>query len=378
MAATSSFAQTETIIWNFPANTYPAAGLHLVKRTGTLYGTTQQGGGVNGTVFSLRERHEEWRSKTLYAFDGGTDGSAPDAGVIEDAAGNLYGTTSGGTSGGGTVFELRRLGSSWIETVLHDFSGGSDGVGPGNLIMDRTTGAIFGTTAQGGAADCGTAFELSQSKGTWTETVIYAFQGGRDGCSPQGLREDSKGRLYGVTNLGGNHARGSVFVLANAKGVWHESPIYDFSGTSEGSYPTDLDLDPNTGTLYGTTETGGSSNKGVVFQLTHTGTEWTQTTLHDFAGKPDGSDPLRIHFDPASGRLFGTTYAGGLSDSGSVFQFVGAGSSWTYSQLYGFGAPGDGINPVSRPTVDPDTGYLYGTTTQGGAYSGGTAWMIVP
>jgi uncharacterized repeat protein (TIGR03803 family) len=199
----------------------PAAGLTL-DAAGNLYGTAGLGGaGVGGTVFKLTPNSDgTWAESVLYSFCSladCVDGDAPEAGVIFDAAGNLYGATvGGGALGGGTVFKLTpQSGGTWAESVLYSFCGlrdtcaaGSDPIG--NLVFDAA-GNLYGTTADGGLSSlcagngCGVVFKLTpQLTGSWTEKVLHTFNG-RDGAnSPSSLIFDGAGNLYGTTASGGN------------------------------------------------------------------------------------------------------------------------------------------------------------------------------
>jgi uncharacterized repeat protein (TIGR03803 family) len=283
------------------------AGLLIADSTGALYGTTQFGGYPNcvdglgcGVVFKLTPPTQAggtWSESVLYSFTGGSDGAIPAAGLIFGSGGALYGTTEGGGNpicqggfGCGVVFKLTpptTIGGLWTETVLYSFTGGSDGATPlGTLIAD-STGALYGTTAQGGGSDAGTVFKLTPATGLpWNESILYSFIGGSDGGGPfAGLIADSTGALYGTTTAGGNQScvpspdgvycssYGVVFKLTPATGVpWSETVLWSFSG-SDGSSPTTGGLiADNTGALYGTTlEGGGDSSDGTVFEITGSG-----------------------------------------------------------------------------------------------------------
>jgi uncharacterized repeat protein (TIGR03803 family) len=210
---------------------YSSAGL-IFDKNGNLYGTTLEGGDYGcsasgcGTVFELTPTAGGGWTETVLLNFNGSDGSGPQAGLIFDAAGNLYGTTVGGGTncppfGCGTVFELTpTAGGGWTEKVLHSFGNGTDGANPfAGLIFDAA-GNLYGTTYGGGtyrcgASGCGTAFELTPAAGgSWTETVLYSFSRGNDGFEPEaGLIFDSAGNLYGTTAVGGTYDGGTVFEL---------------------------------------------------------------------------------------------------------------------------------------------------------------------
>jgi uncharacterized repeat protein (TIGR03803 family) len=279
---------TEKILYQFGATSTDAcrskAGL-IFDAMGNLYGTTYSGGDHNlGTVFKLSPRPGGgWTENVLWSFAGApSDGSYPEAGLVLDAAGNLYGTTNvGGSDGeGGVVFELMpQAGGAWTEKILYSFcpyTTCADGFMPqAGLIFDQS-GNLFGTTPYGGqyGATSGTVFELiPQSDGSWEEDIIHNFHGAaKDGTFPvAGLVFDAKGNLYGTTNFGGSHSAGTVFKLApGGAGTWAEEVIYNFGSefqAADGNEPlAGLVLDHD-GNLYGTTSRGGSYGAGTVFAI---------------------------------------------------------------------------------------------------------------
>ena len=340
------------------------------------------------------------------------DGANPAAGLIFDASGNLYGTTSdGGAYGGGTAFELTpKAGGGWTEKVLHEFGKGADGLAPfGGLIFDAS-GNLYGTTYEGGdpgncrGTGCGTAFELMPTVGGgWTEKVLHhfnAFNG--DGLGPSaGLILDSSGNLYGTTYYGGTgscydgnyHGCGTVFELARrASGGWMEHILYSFKGSGkDGIWPGASLIIDASGNLYGTNlESAGAYGGGTVFELTHkTGGGWREKILHTFNGH-DGDSPSALIFD-ASGNLYGTTYYGppqGYNGPcydgtdlgcGTVFELMPkAGGGWTEKILHYFKSNGrDGFHPSGGLILD-SSGNLYSATAYGGANDDGTVFKMTP
>ena len=244
----------------------PAAGL-VRDSAGSLYGTTFAGGTNNfGMVFRVAPNGKE---KVLYSFPGGANGFSPVAGLVRDAAGNLYGTTEGGgTTAGGIVFKLDVSGT---ETVLYTFTGGTDGGGPEAGLIRDTQGNLYGTTVGGGAATCrcGTVFKLDTAG---TETVLHSFDG-TDGSNPvAGLVRDAEGNFYGTASAGGALGFGTVFKLDTA-GVL--TVLYSFAGQADGAYPKAGSVLDAAGNLYGTASQGGNrrgncrtSGCGVVFEIT--------------------------------------------------------------------------------------------------------------
>lgn len=275
----------------------PQAGLVMDKK-GILYGTTSEGGGV----FQLNPNGNEI---VLHYFSGPDDGNSY-AGLLR--VGNyLYGTTANYNGEDGVVFKLSI--KDGFETVLHSFTGGSDGSGPyGTLIADRA-GNLYGTTSAGGASNYGVVFKIAPDG---TETVLYSFTAGPDGDTPYGgLVLDKAGNLYGTTGLGGGHGEGAVFKLA-PDGT--ESVLYSFTGGADGGLPVGSLLMDKKGNLYGTTYSFGTNDNGAVFKVAPDGTE---TTLHTFTGGTDGSQPWGGLIE-TGGYLYGTTTLGGGTGCGGT------------------------------------------------------------
>jgi len=247
----------------------------------------------------------------LYSFKpDGKDSGFPLGGLIGDRAGNLYGTTAGnGAFGSGTVFKLDPTGT---ETVLHNFAGTSDGGNPYCTLIRDTAGNFHGTASTGGLSNLGTVFKLDV---TGNESVLHSFTGGTDGAYPfAGLLRDVAGNLYGTTYRGGGFNQGTVFKL-DANG--QETVLYSFRGTPDGGLPwASLLLGP-TGNLYGTTQTGGAYNLVTVFKVDPAGNE---TVLHSFGSGLDGVYPQAGLIRDVSGNLYGTTARGGSRGVGTIFK----------------------------------------------------------
>jgi uncharacterized repeat protein (TIGR03803 family) len=330
----------------------------------------------------------ELQETALHSFrSGNNDGLAPYGRVISDAAGNLYGTTRlGGTSGAGTVFELTKSGrpAGWTETVLYNFTGSVDGSHPdGGLIFDAA-GNLYGTANHGGAFNAGAVFQLALQGGTWTETVLYSFAGGRDGQAPQGdLIFDQAGNLYGTTTRGGSPGKGIVFELTPAatKGVaWTETILHRFS-FRQGNSPRAAVVFDQQGSLYLTVANGGGSKAGAVLRLKPPATKggaWTAQTLYTFTGGADGLGPL-CNLIFLKGNLYGTTVIGGASGVGTVFELKPPSSHrgpWTETVLHSFTCGSDGCYPWAGLTMDKNE-VFYGTTQFGGLPSnGGTVFQV--
>jgi uncharacterized repeat protein (TIGR03803 family) len=379
----ASAADQEKVLYAFDggADGISPSGTLVFDAVGNLYGTTVNGGDYRcelymgcGTVFKLQPAEQGTWSKTiLHSFEG-QDGAYPSAGLIFDAAGNLYGTTiSGGTKGSGTVFKLAPGGhGEWTETVLHDFDNWDGEAPAASLIFDKS-GNLYGTTREGGRYDSGIVFKLATAaNGEWTETVLHTFNG-KDGSDPLGaLTFDSAGNLYGTTvgaydtDCSGS-ACGNVFKLAPATdGKWTETVLHSFGGRGGSGPGSALVLD-RAGNLYGTTTSGGNLKTcsgdgcGTVFQLIPSANgKWTEKVLHTFNGRTDGSFPYAGLIFDAAGNLYGATWYGGV-----VFELVpDKDGKWTETVLHAFSGK-DGWFPYAGLIFDA-SGNLYGTTQLGG------------
>jgi uncharacterized repeat protein (TIGR03803 family) len=377
LAPVASTAQTETVIHSFLRHANPYAA-PLIDRTGALLVPTYAGRKW-GDVARVFARSGGWSKRTVFIFDG-SDGEDPSGSLLLGQNDTMYGLTNfGGTGGYGTAYSLTPTGNhGWSGSVLYNFKGTSDGGQPrGTLVRDKATGILYGTADGGGTSNCGTAFALTPSNGTWSYTVIHTFGGGNDGCFPgSGIGHRSgKGVLLGTTASGGTSNDGTVFQLTQSKGKWHSSVLYAFKGGNDGIYPGDVVCD-KAGHIFGVAG-GGASGAGVVYELTRAGQAWQQSVLYSFTGGTDGGGPTGLLLEPATGTVFGTTQYGGSHDDGTLFKLVSAGGSWTESVVYSFGStPHDGRSPSSHPIEDPITGTLYGTTSKGGEGGDGTLYQI--
>ena len=319
--------------------------------------------------------------KVVHSFNSdGKDGYDPVAGLVFDAAGNLYGTTIyGGAYGMGTVFELKRTADGgWAEKILHNFnSNGRDGYNPyANLTFDAN-GNLYGTTCNGGLYDHGTVFELvPRVGGAWTEKVLHSFNNTDGACTYAGLILDASGNLYGTVYAGGPAGGGAVFELTlTGSDEWTERILHAFNFDEEnGGYPEgSLVFDAN-GDLYGATR---DNQSGVVFELVPVGdAHWTYNVAYRFNNK-DGSDPDAPPILDAAGNLFGTTYVGGTEGNGTVFELTANGKGgWTEKVLHNFDGK-DGVFVYAGLVFDT-SGDLYGTAVEGGTYNHGTAYELMP
>jgi uncharacterized repeat protein (TIGR03803 family) len=381
VATSSAQAPVETVLHAFTGGTdggYSYAGLTW-DQAGNLYGMTT-GGGTSpcidnfytgcGVVFKVGPAGHE---TVLHSFTGGTDGAVPfnGSGLVRDTAGNFYGVTfQGGPSHYGTVFKLDRTGK---ETVLYAFTGGTDGGNPyGNVALDAK-GNLYGTGYAGGdlglygGFGAGVVFKVDP---TGKETVLHAFTGGTDGEFPSaGLIRDAEGNLYGTTFGFYPSTWGTVFKLDRAG---TETVLHNFTGGTDGGEPIAGLIRDAEGNLYGTASAGGdlscvvfgTPGCGVVFTVDRTGKE---TVLHSFTGGADGGYPGASLIRDAVGNLYGTTLFGGIGGfEGVVFKLDRTG---TETVLYSFTGGADGGNPYA-PLIMDKKGNLYSTTNIGGDLNG--------
>ena len=346
-----------------------------------------------GTAFMLNKAGKE---VALFSFKG-PNGDGPAAGLLRDASGNFYGTTMAGGQftqacggvdghGCGVVFRLTKAGKE----KLYQFKGSPDGMFPEAPLVEDPAGNFYGTTEGGGTHNCGTVFKINAAG---KETILYSFTGGEDGKGPYtGVILDPAGNLYGVTAGGGTHNVGVVY-LVDPSGK--ETVLYNFTGGSDGGVPFSVLLLDGEGNLYGTTQMGGntqcglSGSCGVVFELSpQLGGSWKETVLYAFcslANCADGQDPgVGPLVRDAAGNFYGTTAFGGTfpcfgDGCGVVFELTPSGKE---TVLYDFTGGSDGEDPSAGLTID-DSGNLYGSASVGAdtscAQGGcGTVFEITP
>jgi uncharacterized repeat protein (TIGR03803 family) len=307
----------EKVLHNFSQfggdGAFPFYGTLVRDSSGNLYGTTYVGGIDGqfccGTVFKVTSSGKE---TVLYRFPATNGDGFPQSGLVRDSSGNLYGTTpNGGTSNAGTVFQVDSTGK---KTVLYNFTDSTDGGDPAAGLIRDAAGNLYGTTIQGGSSFAGTVFKVDPAG---KETVLYNFAGSSDGGSPEaGVIRDAHGNLYGTTNLGGTGGAGTVFKV-DTQG--QETVLHNFTAGNDGWLPSGGSLvRDSAGNLYGTAPQGGSTNFGVVFKIDAKGNE---TILHTFSGS-DGKIPYGTLVLDKAGNLYGTTYQGGAYGGGVVFKIA--------------------------------------------------------
>ena len=325
-------------------------GALVQDSAGNLYGTSIQGGAYNnGNVFKVAP---DGTLTTLYSFAGGNDGRKPEAGVTEDASGNLYGTTyyGGANCDCGTVYKLAPNGT---ETVLHAFAAGHDGDNPYAGAARDSHNNLYGTTIGGGGEDDGTIYRIATNG---HEKLLHIFTGGDDGATPYAGLLLYKGNFYGTALGGGAHGAGVVFEVT-PKGAY--KVLYAFAGHIDAAYPEGGLIADSQGNFYGTTR-GGGNGFGTIFKLSPDDTE---TVLYKFTGASDGSEPYAGLAADAAGNLYGAAVAGGEPQGyGTVFKVAADG---TFSVLHTFSSGSDGEYPEAGVITVGNK--LYGVAYAGGA-----------
>ena len=300
---------------------------------GAMYGSTEYGGaGGSGIVFRLQPPLGPcktalcyWTKTTLYGFSGGQDGNLP-SGVVADSAGNLYGTTYlGGTYNGGTVFELSHASGGWTKSVVYSFGGPNDGLYPSSGVVFDRLGNLYGVTYYGGTGTYGTLYQLKRNGTGWTETVIDNFtSSGVEGSGPDGDPIfDASGNLYMTNTNGGINGGGTVVKFTPSGNQWMMNVIYSFLYESS---PDALSMDSQ-GNLYGILSYT-NDERGSIFKLTPSANGWVYTDLHDFTGYADGQRPGGPLIINSAGNVFGTAAFGGSGRCNIGTGYDGCGTIW--------------------------------------------------
>jgi len=321
--------------------------------------------------FTLANTAHAQTETVLYNFTGGSDGGLPFSNLTSNGKGNFYGTASEGglkygPNGYGTVFELSPNGAGgWNETTVYTFCSATncaDGAFPVSDVIFDSAGNLYGTTYSGGTNENGAVFELSPKGKKWKEKVLYSFASGSNQGRPQAnLIMDSSGNLYGTVGVG-------VFELTQSGGVWSEQIIYapgGYAGLTMGS----------AGNIYGLSNT-------AIFELSSNGKGgWNSTVLYTFSTKGNTPIPVgSLALDKAGnlyGAIYGAPYGSGAHNQGKIFELVNKKSKWTRKVLYNFGSvAGDGSNPNAGVVLDA-SGNVYGVTRYGGSSNSGTVFELV-
>ncbi len=405
LARSNAAAVLETVLYRFgsPKDGYTPDGGLAMDGAGAIYGSTLYGGnchfrngGCGGTLFKLVPSGNSYAEQFLYSFPySKTDGISPNGPPLVEASGDLFGTTSaGGTTGNGTVYEFSPSGSTYVEKVVYNFGGGTNGSMPNSSLVGDSNGVLYGVTQYGGSCNasssgCGTVFRLVPSGSKYTEQTIYRFHGPpADGFLPIGkLLVDAGGNLYGTTYAGGsgscalegeNLGCGTVFKLAPSGSAYTESFVYSLTGGAAGFYPGAINgggvIADSSGALYGSIAFGGKGcvrgsincGYGVIFKLTSNGSNINETVIHSFSGPHvDGQNPSGLYMDNTTGSIYATAVGGGSHGYGSVFELSPKGSTYAFQSLYSFKNSPDG-NGGGDPIIEDKSGALFGTTGAGG------------
>ncbi len=385
--AVPSVAQTESILYYFNpthplgSGANPDAGL-VADSSGNLYGTGFSGSRA-GVVFKF---DKNGAYSVLYSFTGGAagskDGCLPRAALILDAAGNLYGTTShcGSAAHAGNVFKIDTAGN---ETILHSFTGGADGAVPLASLLRDHAGNLYGTTSTGGDSSCqyfgvpgcGTIFEISSTR---KFTALHTLTGAEGAVPLAGLIQDSAGNFYGTSAGGGVAGWGTVYTMDKTR---HVTVLYSFlsgNNPNDGVQPASTLVRDSAGNLYGTTQAGGNvSGDADSCNGTGCGTVFkldpagNETQLHIFNETTDGADPSSLVMDD-KGNLYGEANGDNGYYLDTLFKVDSLGN---FTVLHKFGANRDGIGPCCSLVLDPQ-GNLYGTTEGGGYASNGVIFKV--
>jgi hypothetical protein len=357
----------------------------VLDAKGNLYGVTIVGGSGGcgdygcGTAFELaRQANGTWKEIILRDFDA-ADGS-PWGALIFDGAGNIYGTTLGRGSG---IYELSPGSGSWSYNVLY-----SDGAGPGLLMGGN--GDLYGAIGPGDYFGLGAIGELSPGSSGWIYTQLYSFTcqpncaGGYDPPAPPIW--DGKRNMWGTMLYGGTQSRGwgVIFEMtSNGDGTWTYNVVHEFgSSSTDGQFPVaGLTLD-SAGNFYGETEDGGTQGLGIIFKFSDADGKVKGSIIHNFSNCSTGCYPEGTLAIDKSGNLYGMAQGGpnscGGPSCGVVFKLAPQkNGTWKYSVVYNLDETTGGTLPYYGLIFD-DKGNLYGVTSSGGQYGGGTAFEITP
>ncbi len=368
----------------------PLAGFTMDSE-GNFYGTTFSGGLGYGTVFKLWHVAGGWRITPLYSFQGGTDGSGPHGRVIFGPDGSLYGTTYEGGGGCpyyggcGTVFKLTPPATAcksaicpWTETVLYRAATDNGQELWGEVVFDQA-GNLYATVALGGLHDGGYVFELTPYGNGWTSKILYSFNPDDGDCNdPEaGVVFDSSGDLLGTANTGCPYNIGGAYELTPSGSGWTESVVTAFQDMTDGDGSMAGLIPDGHGGFYGTTFDLGPNGGGTVFELTPSGGSWMFSLVYSFTYfDNNGSGLLAPVSMDANGNLYGTTFEC-EECRGTVFELTPSSGTWTRNVLYRFTGGNDGGFPYSNVVFD-SSGNLYGTASYYGAYGQGVIWEITP
>lgn len=352
IAAASAYGgATFTTVFEFPGAA-AKPGVALVKASdGNFYGTTSTKGGYGkGAIYRVTPQGQ---IITIYSFTGATDGTSPSSSLVQGPDGNLWGTTSFNNNNTtyGTIYKVTLNGSL---TTVHTFTG-PDGQFPAAELVLADDGNLYGTLStgtSGGGASSGAVYSITTA-GSYK--IIYSFKFTDPGSSPKtALIKAKDGNFYGTTSSGQNgFPGGTVFKLTPAGTL---TTLHSFTAATEGSASGKL-VEGSDGNFYGTTSTGGANNRGTAFKVTPAGAFTLLKTFGSSDGSPGGIGLVQA----SDGNFYGTSAGGGAAGNGFVFRLTPAGD---YTAIYNFSGVPDGANP-NASLIDGGDGFLYGTTSAG-------------
>lgn len=343
-------------------------GSLIQANDGKLYGMTNLGGNFNNGVLFSYDIHNATFDKE-FDFIGESTGYYPESSLIQANNDKLYGMTSlGGANNKGVIFEFD-IATNLLSTKF-EFNGIVNGSIPYGSLTLGANGLLYGMTIAGGTSDYGVLFEFNTETSVFTKK--FEFDGALHGSIPQGsLVYASNGYLYGMTKTGGSDSQGVLFKFDPVLNTC--TNLLNFDGSDKGRNPVGSLIQANSGKLYGMTRVGGLTNNGVLFNFA-TDTE-TYTKLIDFTTTPNGSYPLGMLMNAANGMLYGLTYSGGTGNLGVIFEYNPA--TDIYTKKFDFEISSNGSNPAAS-FVQLSNGLLYGTTAYGGANGVGVLFEYDP
>ena len=379
------YAQTYTVLHQFTGagdGGVPAAGLTF-DATGNLYGTTEEGGyfgnrycssGGCGTVFKLTPNNGSWIETVLHAFTGvlGGDGEFPSSEVVFGPDGQLYGATGSGGNGSGTVFSLapstnvcKTTSCPWTETVLlSPPTINCYGEGINGDVTFDQAGNLYDTNFEGGDYSVGDVFRLESGYG-WICGTLHFFNWNPDGGNPASGVLLLGNLIYGTTSQGGQNGYGTLYSLVPFGAL---QVLHAFANAGDGAHPWASPISDTAGNLYGTAGTGGAGGGGTVFEWSAAAASFR--TIYSF---PNPGSPGPLTLDPA-GNLYGTLTWGGSYGKGAVYKLTHTSNGWIYNSLHDFSGS-EGMKPNGKVILDAH-GNLYGTANSGGTYGYGVVWQI--
>ncbi len=362
---TTAPAQTFTSLLSFDGSNGAFPQGSLVKGTnGDFYGTTPFGGEYgNGTVFEITPTGTITTLHSFCSRSSCDDGLAPYAGLIRTRAGNFYGVASWGPGNArGTVFEITPTGKLTTLYVFCSQPNCVDGAIPYPGLVEAADGNFYGLTYSGGTYNSGTIFEITPNGKLTTLHSFCSETNCTDGEAPlyASLVQGRDGNFYGTTPTGGADGLGIVFEITPTGKF---TILHSFAGI-DGATPFGALMQATNEKFYGTTEWGGAYNRGTIFEITAKG---KLKTVHSFDNAIDGGNPYAGLVQAGNGDFYGTTFGGGASGYGTIYETNPKGELTT---LYSFCVVSgclEGRDPVAGLAQDTD-GNFYGTTFEGGEF----------